>query len=110
MEHSLLALVAQPGAGHPARRDIDHSQRVQELTSATPAAVRHQVHLEEPGPRIRPIGKGANENLPFEQRAGFGGADAAPRLGLLAQRLECTIHGGRTHAGDTRLDRNRELA
>jgi hypothetical protein len=72
--------------------------------------VRHEVHLEKARSRIRPIGKGADRDLAFEQRAGFGGADATPCLALLAQRLERTIYGGRTHASNTRLDRDRKLA
>jgi hypothetical protein len=68
-----------------------------------------QIHLEEPWPYIGPFGKGADGDLAFEQRAGLGGADAAPRPGLLAQRLERAIHGGRTHACDTNPYRNRKL-
>src|SRR5229473_2943752 len=49
MEHGLLALVAQSGAGHPARGHVDHAQRVQERAGTTPATVGDQVHLEEPG-------------------------------------------------------------
>jgi hypothetical protein len=36
MENSLTALVAQPGAGHPAGCHVDHAQRVQELPGAAP--------------------------------------------------------------------------
>src|ERR1051326_4162902 len=54
-------------------------------------AVGDQVHFEEPGPRFGPIRKRPNGDLPLQQRASFGGADATPRLGVLAQRLECAI-------------------
>src|SRR5262245_20494853 len=110
MEHRLAALVPQPGADHPAGGHIDHAQRVQELAGAIPAAVSDQIHLEEPWPDIGPFGKRADGDLAFEQRAGPGRAEAAPHLGLLAQWLECAIHGGWTHACDTLLDRDGELA
>jgi len=79
-----VSTAARPGARHTAGGQIDHTQRVQELAGATPAAVGDQVYLEEPGPRIRPVGERPNGDLAFEQRAGFGGADAAPRFSLLA--------------------------
>src|SRR5215472_10997244 len=79
------------------------------ISSPSTCKVGDQIHLREAGPRVRPIGKRANRDLSFQQRAGFRGADATPRLGLLAQRLQCTIYGGRTHACDTRLDRDWEL-
>jgi hypothetical protein len=72
--------------------------------------VGYQVHLEEPGPCIRPVGERANGDLPFQQRPGFGRADATPRLDLLAAWLECPIDGRGAHPCDTRLDRDRELA
>ena len=84
MNDRFMTLVPQPGAGHPAGRHVNHAQRVQELAAATPAAVGDQVHLEEPGPRLGPLGERANRDLAFEQRARFGRTDATLRLGLLA--------------------------
>jgi hypothetical protein len=46
----------------------------------------------------------------LEQRACPGRADSPPRLRLLVEWLERTIDGGGTHASDTRLHRNGELA
>jgi hypothetical protein len=77
--------------------------------SAAPTAVGNKVPLEEPRPHIRPVGEGANGNLPLQQRAGSGGTDATPRPGLLAERLERAIDGSRAHLRDTRLGRDREL-
>jgi hypothetical protein len=76
--------------------------------------VGHQIFLEEPRPYIGPFGNARMgiwrlSSVAFEQRASLGRADTTPHLRLVAQRLERAIHRGRTHAGDTRLHRDRKL-
>ena len=69
----------------------------------------NEVHLKEPRPCVCPVGERTDCDLPLQQRAGFGSADAVPLVGVLTERLECAVDRRRTHACHTLLDRDLEL-